>query len=71
MDAGTRQKRVQGLESIRGKALQMAKEGKDSLEVRDFITEAKKALAYELPDEEAFRKAKDITLAYKRKKENQ
>jgi hypothetical protein len=69
MDAGTRQKRVDALESIKGKALSMAKEGKDSLEVRDFITEAKKELAYELPDEEAFKKAMNATLAYKRSKE--
>jgi acyl carrier protein len=45
----------------------MAKDGKDSLEVRDFITNAKKELAYELPDEEAFQKAKAATLAYKRR----
>jgi len=69
MDAGTRQKRVDALETIKGKALEMAKEGKDSLEVRDFITGAKKELAYELPDEEAFKKAMGATLAYKRSKE--
>ena len=46
--------------------MNMAKEGKDSLEVRDFVTNAKKELAYELPDEEAFQKAKAATLAYKR-----
>lgn len=69
MDAGTRQKKVEGLEAIKRKALEMAKEGKDSLEVRDFVTNAKKELAYQLPDEEAFKKAKEVTLAYKRKKE--
>ena len=68
MDAGTRQKRVEGLEAIKNKAMEMAKSGKDSLEVRDFVTEARKSLAYELPDEEAFQKAKKATLAYRRSK---
>jgi acyl carrier protein len=66
MDVGERQKKVDGLEAIKSKALNMAKDGKDSLEVRDFVTNAKKELAYELPDEEAFQKAKAATLAYKR-----
>lgn len=68
MDAGTRQKRVEGLEAIKSKALEMAKSGKDSLEVRNFVTEARKSLAYELPDEEAFQKAKQATLAYRKSK---
>jgi uncharacterized protein YpuA (DUF1002 family) len=68
MDAGTRQKRVEGLEAIKNKAMEMAKSGKDSLEVRDFVTEARKSLAYELPDEESFQKAKQATLAYRRSK---
>ena len=70
MDAGVRQQRVEALEAIKGKAVDMAKEGKDSLEVRDFVTSAKKELAYELPDEEAFKKAMNAPLAYKRKKES-
>lgn len=68
MDAGTRQKRVEALEAIKNKAVDMAKEGRDSFEVRNFVTEAKKELAYELPDEEAFNKAMKATLAYKAKK---
>lgn len=68
MDAGVRQKRVEALEAIKDKALGLAKEGRDSLEVRDFVTSAKKELAYELPDEEAFKKAMNATLAYKRSK---
>ena len=67
MDAGTRQKRVEGLEAIKNKALSMAEEGVDSLEVRDFVTAAKKELAYELPDEDAFQKAAKAVLAYRRK----
>jgi hypothetical protein len=70
MDAGKRQKRVEGLEAIKNKALALAREGRDSFEVRDFVTEAKKELAYELPDEEAFTKAMKATLAYKRQKGN-
>lgn len=68
MDIGLRQKKVEGLEAIKNKALEMAKEGKDSFEVRNFVTEAKKELAYELPDEDAFKKAMSATLAYKSKK---
>jgi len=67
MDAGTRQKRVEGLEAIKNKALNMAEEGVDSLEVRDFVTAAKKELAYELPDEDAFQKAAKAVIAYRRK----
>ena len=70
MDAGVRQKRVEALEKIKNRALGMAKEGRDSLEVRDFVTEARKELAYELPDEEAFKKAVGVTQAYMRKKQN-
>ena len=69
MEVGDRQKKVEGLEAIKGKAMNMAKEGKDSLEVRDFVTEAKKELAYGLPDEEAFRKEVRATQAYKGSKE--
>jgi uncharacterized protein YpuA (DUF1002 family) len=68
MDAGTRQKRVEALETIKNKALEKAQRGEDSLEVRDFVTSAKKELAYELPDTEAFQKAMNATLAYKAKK---
>ncbi len=53
------------LEKIKEHALTRAKEGADSFEVRNFVTEAKKELAYELPDEEAFKKAVKATQAYK------
>lgn len=69
MDVDTREKRVQALKAIQNKAVEMAAKGKDSLEVRDFVTEAKKELAYELPDEDAFKKAMNATLAYKAQKE--
>jgi uncharacterized protein YpuA (DUF1002 family) len=58
MDAGTRQKRVEALEAIKNKAMDMAVKGRDSLDVRSFVKDAKMNLAYELPDEEAFEKAK-------------
>jgi hypothetical protein len=38
--------------------------------VRDFVTNAKKTLAYELPDYEAHEKAKAAMLAYKQSKED-
>lgn len=69
MDAGTRQKRIEALEAIKNRALSMAEKNTDPFEVRDFVTSAKKELAYELPDREAFEKAMNATLAYKRKKE--
>jgi acyl carrier protein len=69
MDAGVRQKRVEALEKIKDEALKRAKGGSDSLEVRDFVTEAKKELAYQLPDEEAFKKAVRATQAYKGSRE--
>ena len=68
MDAGVRQKRVEALEKIKENALEREKEGADSFEVRDFVTEAKKELAYQLPDEEAFRKAVRATQVYSRAK---
>ena len=70
MDAGTRQKRVEALEAIKNKAMEMAVKGHDSLDVRNFVSDAKMNLAYELPDEEAFEKAKKATMAYKQKKES-
>ena len=64
MDAEVRQKRVEALEKIKEKALGLATDGVDSLEVRDFVAEARKKLAYQLPDEDAFRKAVKATRAY-------
>jgi hypothetical protein len=69
MDAGTRQKRVDALEAIKNEALNRAKRGDDSLAVRDFVTEAKKEMAYSLPDYEAHEKAKKATLAYMNSKQ--
>ena len=68
MDAGTRQKRVEGLEAIKSKALQMAADGSTDGEVRDFIDEGKKELAFNLPDEESFKKAVGAADRYKKSK---
>jgi len=68
MNIEDKQKKIEGLEAIKDRALIMAREGVDSFGVRDFITEAKTELAYELPDEEAFRKAVTATQRYQRKK---
>jgi hypothetical protein len=69
MDAGIRQKRVEGLEAIKNKAMEMASKGADSFEVSSFVRDARETLAYELPDENAFQKAARATLTYKRQKE--
>ena len=68
MDPNVRAQRIQGLEAIKNKALEMAQKGHDSLDVRNFVIDAKKELAFELPDQEAFNKAMNATLAYKAKK---
>ena len=68
MDAGTRQKRVEGLEAIKNKALQMAVDGRTDGEVREFIEDGKKELAFNLPDEDAFRKAVKAADKYKKSK---
>jgi len=68
MEAGKRQKRVDGLEAIKDKALKMAAQGNTAGDVRNFVTSARKELAFELPDEESFKKAVDATLKYKKSK---
>jgi len=57
MEVEDRKNKVAGLEAIKNKALDMASQGFDSLEVREFVTDATKKLAFEIPDEEAFKKA--------------
>jgi hypothetical protein len=66
MDPAAREKRIQGLESIQKKALNLASEGLDAFQVRDFITESKKGLAYTFPEEEQYQKAKTTAMEYKR-----
>jgi hypothetical protein len=69
MDLEQRINKVKGLESIKEQAMRMADEGADALEVRSFVNEGAKRMAYENPDEDAFRNAAKATLAYKQQKE--
>ena len=64
MDIKDRKKKVEGLKSIKSKAIDMATKGKDSLEIRDFVGNATKELAYELPDKDAFVKAVNASKMY-------
>ena len=57
--------RVQGLEDIKQRALEMAQAGADDLTVRDFITDSKKILAFALPDEDAMLKAADAAKRFR------
>ncbi len=66
MNQEARLARIKGLQSIQKKALNIASTGADAFEVRDFVTEAKKGLAYAIPEEEQFKKAKVLALEYKR-----
>ena len=66
MDPQARQARIEGLQSIKKKALNLAGAGADSFEIRDFITQAKKGLAYTVPEEDQFKKSKIRALEYKR-----
>jgi hypothetical protein len=66
MDPSSREARIKGLQSIQKKALNLASEGADAFEVRDFVTEAKKGLAYTVPEEDKFKQSKALALEYKR-----
>ena len=64
MDEFKLTQRVQGLEDIKARALEMAEAGADDLMVRDF-RRWKKALAYAVPDEEAMLKAADAAKRFR------
>jgi len=68
MDIEARKNRVKGLEAIKSKALDMATQGLDSLEVRDFVSNASKELAYRNPDEDSFKKAARASDIFKKSK---
>jgi hypothetical protein len=68
MDIEQRANKVAGLQAVKEQALKMADEGAGALEVRHFVNEGAKRVAYEHPDEEAFHKAARATLAYKQQK---
>ena len=69
MDLEQRINKVKGLEAVKEQAIRMADEGADALEVRSFVNEGAKRVAYENPDEEAFLKAAKATFGYKRQKD--
>lgn len=69
MDLEQRANKVAGLEAVKEQAMKMADEGAGALEVRHFVNEGAKRVAYEHPDEEAFHKAAKATLAYKQKRD--
>jgi len=66
MDANTRMQRVEAMEAIKDKAIGMAADGNDDLSVKDFIQTAKRELAFEVPDEDSFRKAVKAAGSYKK-----
>lgn len=57
MNVNDRQQRVIGLEAIRAKAEDLAKEGKDPFEVRAFVKGARGELAKQKPDWEQYASA--------------
>ena len=68
MDIHDRTRKVQALQDIKNKALDMADKGASSMDVRNFVSEGSKKVAYEIPDEDAFHKAAAATMAYKQSK---
>ena len=66
MDDSVRLNKIKGLEAIKAEAIRRAEKGEDAFQVRSFIDEAQKELAYENPDADAMKKALNATLAYKK-----
>ncbi len=71
MDDEQRLAKVEGLTNIRKEALRLAKEGADAEQVRNYISEGKKTLAFEIPDEDSFKKAVNATKKYRKMRENE
>jgi hypothetical protein len=65
MKAEERLKKVEALEKIKERALSMADQGADALEVRNFVQEGAKELAFALPDVDAFKKAAEAAKLFK------
>ncbi len=57
MNDEERLQKVEALAKVKSKAEEMASGGADAFEVRNFINEGTKKLAFMLPDKEAFQKA--------------
>ena len=66
MDDTVRSNKIKGLEAIKAEAIRRAEKGEDAFQVRSFIDEAQKELAYENPDADAAKKALNATMAYKK-----
>jgi hypothetical protein len=69
MNTEDRVKKVQELEKVKSAAFDLADRGANSTDVRNFISENSKKIAYEYPDTEAFSAAKGAAAAYKRSRE--
>lgn len=69
MEPKDRLNKVLGLQALHEQATKMAANGSNALEIRNFIGEGAKKIAYTYPDEEAFHKAARATLEYKKQKE--
>lgn len=65
MNVEDRVKKVEALEKIKERALNMADQGADALEVRNFVQEGAKELAFQLPDVQAFKKAAEAAKLFK------
>lgn len=65
MEFDKRVDKVQGLEAIKERAIGMASQGADALEVRNFIADAKQELAFELPATEKYKKSKEAASKFK------
>jgi len=68
MQGQDRVNKVMGLQAVKEQAHKMVEQGADALEVRNFIGEGAKKVAYMYPDEEAFHKAASATMKYKQQK---
>ena len=64
MESKVRLEKIKRLEAIKKKAEGMAEGGSASAEVNDYIQDAKKKLAFEVPDKESFMKAVQASEKY-------
>lgn len=64
MESKVRLEKIKRLEAIKKKAEGMVSGGSASAEVNDYIQDAKKKLAFEVPDKESFMKAVQASEKY-------
>lgn len=67
MDLEKRVQKVEALNQIKERALNMADKGADPLAVRSFIGDSTKELAFALPDYQAYEKAAKASKLFKSK----